>query len=111
MPEGENVGLRTRLKNLFIQYGKIAFAVHIASSVITFFILLVLLMFGVDVASLLKMIGVEAQEGSSGSLLATAAAALVMTMMTSFPRMILTIAITPAIAQRLGYKKSEDKKQ
>ncbi|PRP78923.1 transmembrane protein [Planoprotostelium fungivorum] len=107
----EQPSLSSRLKTLFVQYGKIAVSIHVLGSILTFLIFFALLSSGIDVASLLANFGFQVEKGSTGSLTATAIAAFVLQKVTSPPRMLLTLAITPMIAQYLGVKKPEQKTQ
>eukprot|EP01117_Protostelium_nocturnum_P009419 TRINITY_DN3360_c0_g1_i1.p2 TRINITY_DN3360_c0_g1~~TRINITY_DN3360_c0_g1_i1.p2 ORF type:complete len:113 (-),score=25.40 TRINITY_DN3360_c0_g1_i1:135-473(-) len=99
------------IKDLIVKYGKIAFIVHISISTLTFLAFFALLNAGVDLPSLLAKVGYKLEVSNNHSLAATAIAAFVAQKLTSPPRILLTISITPFIAKWFGYRDNQDNAQ
>lgn len=87
----EAAGWKERFKELLARYGPLAVAIHLSIFFTTWAAFTAAIAAGFDVGA-----------GGGAGLLGLAAAAYVPTQVTKPPRVLLTLALTPAVAKRLG---------
>ncbi|HVG63299.1 MAG TPA: DUF1279 domain-containing protein [Hyalangium sp.] len=88
--------MKERLKTLMTEYGFLAIAVYLSTSVLSMTVFTIAIL-SLDLKTLGERFGVEL-EGTSG-VLGTLGAAWVLTKVIQVPRILVTLALTPLIAR------------
>lgn len=103
--EGADEPLAARFKTIVSTYGPVATVFHLSVDALTVGLFYCAISAGVDVKAIItsasSMLGVTIPIGEGASTFAAAYA--ITTAVTGIPRTFLTIAVTPAIARRIGW--------